>query len=118
MTPDDATDISDYLLGEIAGNDRTRIERRMRIDPAIRDELERLIPVRDQLRRLPASAWEAPAPSGPAAPRAAWRRACLRMIGSRTRAAAAGAGAMLVLRLAARTWARSRGRAQMRRAWG
>jgi anti-sigma factor RsiW len=110
MTPDDATDISDYLLGEIAGDDRIRIERRMRIDPAFRDEVERLIPVRDQLRRLPASAWEAARPSSPATPSAAWRTASSRLLGSRVSAAAVGGAAVLVLRLAARIRARSRAR--------
>jgi anti-sigma factor RsiW len=116
MTPDDATDISDYLLGEIAGKDRIRIERRMRIDPAFRDEVERLIPVRDQLRQLPASAWEPPAPRRPAAPLGAWRSACSRLLGSRARAVTVGGSVVLVLRFAAR--ARSRGRPRTRRAYG
>jgi anti-sigma factor RsiW len=103
MTPDDATDISDYLLGEVAVKDRIRIERRLRIDPAFRDEVERLIPIRDQLRRLPASEWHAGAEPNICRERHVQERlAVLWRRRPRAFAAAIGGAALVALRAASR----------------
>jgi hypothetical protein len=90
----------------------------MRIDPAFRDEVERLIPVRDQLRRLPASAWDPPAPCPEAPPRRDGRSVLLRTLArtlarrpdSRAGRAALAGAFVLLLRLAARARGRAGGR--------
>jgi hypothetical protein len=86
----------------------------MRIDPAFRDEVERLIPVRDQLRRLPASAWGPPAPCPEASPRRDGRSVFLRTLArchdSRAGTAALAGAFVLLLRIAARARGRAGGR--------
>ena len=51
-------DIVDYLLGELEADDRDRVERAMREDPAFREEVERMRPVVADLEALPGEAWE------------------------------------------------------------
>jgi anti-sigma-K factor RskA len=51
-------DISDYVLGELSGEDLAEAERRMREDPAFRAEFERLRPAVQRLEQLPREAWE------------------------------------------------------------
>jgi hypothetical protein len=70
----------DLLLGELGPEERARAEARLREDPELRAEVERLRPVVGHLRALPAAAWTPgpppplahPAP--PARPRHAVRR--------------------------------------------
>ncbi len=50
----------DYLLGELAPDERAAIERRMREDPGFRREVERMRPVVAGLEALPSDAWERP----------------------------------------------------------
>ncbi|HEX2504148.1 MAG TPA: anti-sigma factor [Miltoncostaeaceae bacterium] len=82
MTPD--SQIVDYLLGELAPDERAAIERRMREDPGFRREVERMRPVVAGLEALPSDAWERrevpplpdlpplPAAPAPEAPRPRW----------------------------------------------
>ena len=50
-------DVVNYLLGELGPDDRARVERAMRADPAFREEVERLRPVVADLEALPGEAW-------------------------------------------------------------
>ena len=49
---------SDYLLGELSGDDRAEAERMLREDPAFRAQVERLTPLVGTLSELPGEAWE------------------------------------------------------------
>lgn len=51
-------DISDYLLGELSGDDLAEAERLLREDPAFRAEADRLRPAVRRLEQLPPEAWE------------------------------------------------------------
>jgi anti-sigma-K factor RskA len=54
----DRIDISDYLLGELSGEELAEAERLMREDPGFRAEVERLRPAVQSLEELPREAWE------------------------------------------------------------
>jgi anti-sigma-K factor RskA len=54
------SEIVDYLLGELAPDERAAIERRMSEDPGFRREVERMRPVVAGLEALPSDAWERP----------------------------------------------------------
>jgi len=81
-------DISDYLLGELSGDDLAAAERLLREDPAFRAEVDRLRPAVLRLEELPREAWEdleppplavpAPAASAPTPPTRSRRRFVLR----------------------------------------
>jgi anti-sigma-K factor RskA len=58
----DRIDISDYLLGELSGDELAEAESRYREDPSFRDEVDRLRPAVRQLDRLPDEAWLATQP--------------------------------------------------------
>ncbi|WP_217915518.1 anti-sigma factor [Miltoncostaea marina] len=65
-------EITDYLLGEMAAEDRGRLEARMARDPGLRAEVERMRAVVAGLEALPAEAWApGPVPPPPALPAAA-----------------------------------------------
>ncbi len=55
-------DASDYLLGELSGNDLAEAERLMREDERFRAEVERLRPTVQRLGELPPAAWQDLAP--------------------------------------------------------
>lgn len=55
MSVDD--DIVDYLLGEMTAADRARMERAMREDSSLRDEVRRMRPLVGDLEGLPPEAW-------------------------------------------------------------
>lgn len=58
----DQIDISDYLLGELSGDQLAEAERRYREDPSFRDEVDRLRPAVRLLDGLPDQAWQATEP--------------------------------------------------------
>ena len=70
----DPIEISDYLLGELDGEQTAEAERRLREDPRFRAEVERLRPTVTRLERLPSQAWENPEPPPLALPPEAERR--------------------------------------------
>jgi anti-sigma-K factor RskA len=51
-------DLSDYLLGELEGEDRAKMEHRIAQDPKLRAQAERLGPLVSRLESLPAAAWQ------------------------------------------------------------
>lgn len=51
-------DIVDYLLGELSPADHDRVERALREDPAMREEVERMRPLVADLDALPREAWD------------------------------------------------------------
>src|SRR4051794_15921808 len=53
------SDIVDFLLGELPPDEREAFERRMRENPDLRREVERMRPVVAALEALPADAWTA-----------------------------------------------------------
>ena len=55
-------DISSYLLGELSPDERRAAEDRLRDDPALRAEVDRLRPVVGGLDKLPDEAWNPPEP--------------------------------------------------------
>lgn len=81
-------DTSDYLLGELTGDDLVEAERLLREDPDFRAEVDRLRPAVQQLEELPNEAWEeleppplpvpATARTAPSPPRRSRRRLVLR----------------------------------------
>jgi anti-sigma-K factor RskA len=101
-------ELSAYLLGELAGEERAAFERALAQDAALRAEVERLRPVVARLDALPGEAWEdAPQPpplrlpSETAAPAVApprrWRRWLHGPLMVRPAFAALGAAALLAL---------------------
>ena len=55
-------DVLAYVLGELDATATTEFERAMSLDPLLRDEVERVRPIAHGLDRLPAEAWDPPAP--------------------------------------------------------
>jgi len=108
--------LSDYLLGELRGEERAHFEAELERDPALAGEVERLRPIITRLESLDHSAWDPPeapalrplptaadahapaaepaAPERRAAPRASWWRRALVV---RPLAAAALAAVLLAL---------------------
>jgi hypothetical protein len=53
----DEAELSDYLLGELAPQERTRFEERLSRDAALRARVEELRPLVGELQELPGEAW-------------------------------------------------------------
>ena len=100
--------LSDYLLGELASDERARFEAAAAADPALAAEVERLRPVVARLEALEPAAWEpppalAPLPGATAPRRTPWWR---RGVVLRPLPAAALAALLLALGVAAGLLAR------------
>ena len=62
----DEAELSDYLLGELAPQERTRFEERLTRDASLRARVEQLRPLVGELQELPNEAWALlPAPVAP-----------------------------------------------------
>lgn len=58
MSQEEHEHVSDYILGELSGEARERLEGRMREDGAFRERVQRLEPLAAMLESLPDAAWE------------------------------------------------------------